>query len=68
MVINYKHCPHCDAELTVDTEIYVQAGDIIGCENCVRQTWADFDDYEDDLEDEFYDDLYDEMKMERVFG
>lgn len=76
MYLRYKYCPHCDAELDADSEIFVQGNEVIGCDNCVRQTWADFDDedgYDDDYDDEerdadIYDSIRDEMHIERVFG
>ena len=43
MFLGYRYCPHCDAVLDADTEIFVQGNEVIGCENCVRQTWAEFD-------------------------
>ena len=46
----YRNCPHCDSALDADTEIFVQDGDVIGCEFCIRQTWADFDEDDDSEE------------------
>lgn len=69
MITNIRYCPHCNAELDADTEIFLQGREVIGCENCVRVTWADFeDDDEDDYEDDYLDGIYDEMKIERCFG
>jgi hypothetical protein len=69
MIVNVRYCPHCNAELDADTEIFVQGGEVIGCENCVRQTWAD---YEDDEDEEGYADYCDMLndfeREERVFG
>lgn len=69
MIVNIRYCPFCNAEFDADTEIFIQAGEVVGCENCVRQTWADFD---DDDEEESYADYCDMMndlaREERVFG
>lgn len=69
----YRNCPHCDTQFDADTEIFVQDGDVIGCEYCIRQTWADFD---DDDEEESYADYCDflndmardEALIERMVG
>ena len=51
-----KYCPHCETLLDAETEVYVMAGEVLGCDNCIRTTWAD----------EFFDEeeLY-EMEQDR---
>lgn len=53
-----KYCPACDSLLTADTEVYTtrrknihEGVEIVGCDNCIRTTWADefFD--EEELEE-----------------
>lgn len=69
MITDYRYCPHCNAELDADTEIFVQGKEVIGCENCVRQTWPDWDEDDDeDYEEDYLDGIYDEIKIARVFG
>ena len=69
MFLSYRNCPHCDAVLDTDTEIYVQDGAVIGCEFCIKQDWADFDE-EDEEESyaDYCDMLNDLAREERVFG
>ena len=74
MFLGYRNCPHCDAVLDIDTEIFEQDGAVIGCEYCVRQTWPEFD--EEDDEEEMYADhcdflndmARDEAYIERMFA
>lgn len=73
MYITSRYCPHCDAELDTDSYIYTQDGNVIGCDNCIKQDWADFDEedeeeLEEELEADYYDSIRDEMHIERVFG
>lgn len=51
-----KYCPHCETLLDAETEVYVMAGEVLGCDNCIRTAWAD----------EFFDEeeLY-EMEQDR---
>lgn len=36
-----KYCPHCETLLDAKTEVYVMAGEVLGCDNCIRTAWAD---------------------------
>jgi hypothetical protein len=46
-----KYCPHCETLLDAETEVYVMAGEVLGCDNCIRTAWADeFFDEEELLE------------------
>lgn len=66
MFLGYRECPHCKMQLDADTAIFVCDDDeVIGCEYCIRQTYADFeDDYEDELEAEAADFAYHSGKEE----
>lgn len=39
----YIECPVCHSELTADVEVYVRWGsnEVVGCEFCIRDCWAD---------------------------
>ena len=66
-----KYCPVCESLLTADTEVYTtrrkskhEGVEIVGCDNCIRSTWADefFD--EEELEDDEYDNYLWDMSQE----
>ena len=55
-----KYCPHCETLLDAETEVYVMAGEVLGCDNCIRTAWADeFFDEEELEEMEKAQDSYD---------
>ena len=72
-----KYCPVCDSQLTADTEVYTkrrknryQSVEIVGCDNCIRSTWADeFFDEEDllELEGEYIDNAQWEMAKDKRY-
>ncbi len=37
--LDYMECPVCGNELDVDTAVYLQGGDVVGCEHCVDITY-----------------------------
>lgn len=38
----YYYCPVCGAELVCDSKVYVDDdGNIIGCEECIFEKWAE---------------------------
>ena len=64
-----KYCPHCETLLDAETEVYVMAGEVLGCDNCIRTAWADefFDEEElQEMEQDRRDQmLWDEAKDAR---
>lgn len=64
-----KYCPHCETLLDAETEVYVRAGEVLGCDNCIRTAWADefFDEEElEEMEQDRRDQmLWDEAKDAR---
>lgn len=64
-----KYCPHCETLLDAETEVYVMAGEVLGCDNCIRTAWADefFDEEElEEMEQDRRDQmLWDEAKDAR---
>lgn len=69
-----KYCPICESLLTADTEVYTtrrksihEGVEIVGCDNCIRSTWADeFFDEEElyDMEQDRYDNYLWDMSQE----
>lgn len=51
-----RYCPNCEALLNADMEVYVIAGEVVGCEECCTPRYAD----------EFYDEEeLEEMEQDR---
>lgn len=69
-------CPHCNSLLNADKEVYVRPGksihegaEIVGCENCIRATWADEfldEDELQDLEDRIDQAMWEQEKDRRI--
>lgn len=62
-----KYCPNCEKELNADTEVFVMGKEVVGCEWCMRSTWADeFFDEEElyDMEQDRYDNYLWDMSQE----
>ena len=56
-------CPHCQAVLHRDIEVFVQDGEVIGRSDCVTAVYADKFFEEDEMEN--LEDLLDQVEWER---
>ena len=71
MFVEFMRCPACDAILGDGDKIYVRNSEVLGCDNCIEEDYADSEDYEDDEEEryaDYCDMLNDLAREERVFG